>query len=198
MKHTMEEVKNFVNQFIELEYQVGLARFDASISDDQWDSMLKDLENNYAKQLNYYAMVSVSHRNKDYMNSEELENKRRNLKKRRLFLIRKYENPVFGKGIIDADASVMWSCFLGANVEMGAEVYGDNMSVGLVNGELKILSERVLNSAKRKSEGIIEWMYQKQYNIYLEDIVIKKDGKLVDTLRVVEPALPHWLEDYNS
>jgi len=198
MNHTMEDIKNFVNQFVELEYQVGLGRFDAAISDEQWKEMLKNLENNYSKRFNYYAIGILSHRSKDYMTSEMLYKQRKSLKKRRLFLIRKYENPVFGSGIHDADTSVMWSCFLGANTEMGLEVYADNISVGLVNGELKILSERMLNSEKRRTKEIIEWHYFKDSNIFLEDIVIKKDGKLLETMRVVEPEHPTWLEDYYS
>ncbi len=196
MNHTMEDIKNFVNQFVELEYQVGLGRFDAAISDEQWKEMLQNLENNYSKRFNYYAIGILSHRSKDYMTSEMLDKQRKSLKKRRLFLIRKYENPIFGKGIHDADTSVMWSCFLGANTEMGLEVYAFNLSVGLVDGELKVLSERILNPEKGIDE--IEFVYQKQYNICLEDIVIKKDGKLLETMRVVEPEHPTWLEDYYS
>jgi len=196
MKYTMEDVKIFVNQFVDLEYQVGLGRFDASISDEKWKEMLQNLESNYAKQFNYHAIGILSHRNKNYMTAEELENEKKNLKKRRLFLIRKYENPVFGKGIHDADARVMWSCFLGSNVEMGAEVYARNMSVGLVNGALKILSERILNPDKGAEE--IDWVYRKDATIYLDDIVIKKEGTLVETLRIVAPEHPTWLADYNS
>lgn len=78
----------------------------------------------------------------------------------------------------------------------GAEVYASNTSVGIVNGELKVISERSLNPDKGVDE--IEWIYNKRSNVYTEDITIKKDGKLVKTLRVFEPENPTWIADYNQ
>lgn len=196
MVYTLEDVKNFINKFVELEYQVGLARFDKSVTDEKWDEMIKKLRNYYTINFGYYQLVAASHRSESLLNDEELENKKRNLKKRRLFLIRKYEKSVFGKGIYDTDPSVLWSCFLGANVDMGTEVYAHNTSVGRVNGELKIISERKLNPEKGIDE--VDWVYTKKSNVYDEGIIIKKDGKLVETLRIVEPEHPTWLADYNS
>jgi len=130
------------------------------------------------------------------MTLERFKNNKNNLKKRRLFLIRKYENPKFGEGIHNTDSNVLFSCFLGSNTEMGAEVYARNTSVGIVNGELKVISERTLNHDKGLDE--IEWIYNKRSNVYTEDITIKKDGILVETLRVFEPEHPTWIADYNE
>lgn len=132
------------------------------------------------------------------MTDEILEKQRKNLLKRRLFLIRKYENPVFGKGILNTETETLFSCFLGANVDMGAEVYPNNVSVGIVDGDLKVISERFINSAKRREKEIIEWVYDEESNMYIEDITIKSDGKLVEVLKVFEPQHPTWLADYNS
>ncbi len=81
---------------------------------------------------------------------------------------------------------------------MGVDVYPNNISVGVVNGELKIITERNLNSEKRRNEEIIEWIYKERSNVYKEDITIKKEGTLVETLRVFEPEHPTWLADYNN
>lgn len=79
---------------------------------------------------------------------------------------------------------------------MGAEVYARNTSVGIVNGELKVISERTLNHDKGLDE--IEWIYNKRSNVYTESITIKKDGTLIETLRIVEPEHPTWIADYNQ
>lgn len=197
MVFTLEKVKEFITEFTELEYQFGIVYYDSKVSEEEWKSLISKLENSYGQRFGYYAIINTT-RNVTSMTEENLTIKKRNLKKRRLFLIRKYENPKFGKGILNTDSSVLFSCFLGLNADMGAEVYPTNLSVGIVEGELKVISERDLNSEKRRSKEIIEWVYDKKHNVYLEDITIKKDGKLIDTLRVFEPEHPTWLADYNS
>jgi hypothetical protein len=198
MVFTLEEVKKFILEFTELEYQVAIKSFDNSINEKEWLHLVSKLEKCFGQRFGYFATVSLDSRSTTLMTEEILNNEKKNLLKRRLFLIRKYENPVFGKGILNTDSNVLFSCFLGSNSDMGAEVYPNNVSVGIVKGELKIISERKLNSEKRRSEEIIEWIYNKRSNEYLEDITIKKDGKIIETLRVFEPEHPTWMADYNS
>jgi hypothetical protein len=93
---------------------------------------------------------------------------------------------------------VVFACFLGSDVEMGAEVYPTNVSVGIVNGSLKIISSRELDFEKRRNDEVIEWIYNERSNIFEEDITIKNDGTLVETLRVFEPEHPTWIADYNK
>ncbi|THF53183.1 hypothetical protein E6C50_02985 [Flavobacterium supellecticarium] len=81
---------------------------------------------------------------------------------------------------------------------MGAEVYPTNVSVGIVNGDVKIISSRGLDFEKRRNEEVIEWVYNQRSNVYIDDITIKKEGTLVETLRVFEPEHPTWLADYNK
>ena len=81
---------------------------------------------------------------------------------------------------------------------MGAEVYPTNVSVGIVNGDLRIISSRELDFEKRRNEEVIEWIYNKRSNVYTEDITIKKDGTLAETLRISEPEHPTWMEDYHK
>lgn len=198
MNYTLEDVKKFIEEFTELEYQVEITSYDNSVSEEEWLYLVVKLRSFYGQQFQYYATVRLVNRSPTVMTEDVLNKQRKNLKKRRLFLIRKHENPVFGKGILNTDANVLFSCFLGANVDMGAEVYPNNLSVGIVEGELKVITERDLNSEKRRREEIIEWVDDKKSNVYLEGIIIKKDGKLVDTLKVFEPEHPTWLADYNS
>ncbi|WP_288461003.1 hypothetical protein [uncultured Chryseobacterium sp.] len=197
MNYTLEDVKKFIVEFAELEYQFGVGFYDSSITNEEWEALVTKLENCYSTGYGYYAIINTV-RDESRMTVERFNNNKDNLKKRRLFLIRKYENPKFGKGIYDTDSSVVFSCFLGANLDMGIEVYPGNVSVGIVNGELKIITERSLNSEKRRNEEIIEWVYRERSNVYTEDITIKKDGTLVETLRVFEPEHPTWLADYNE
>lgn len=197
MIFTLEKVKNFITEFTELEYQFALAYYDSSVSEKEWQSLVTKLKKYFGQRFGYYAIINTT-RNVTSMTDENLRIKKRNLKKRRLFFIRKYENPTFGKGILTTNSNVLFSCFLGLNADMGAEVYANNVSVGIVNGELKVITERDLDSEIPDKKDIIEWVYNKRSNVYLEDITIKKEGKLVDTLRVFEPEHPTWLADYNS
>ncbi|MFP9115643.1 hypothetical protein ACLI1A_17015 [Flavobacterium sp. RHBU_3] len=198
MGYTLEDVKQFIEEFTELEYQFGIGFYDNSINDEEWESLVSKLESCYSVRFGFYSITNTI-RDESYMNEEELSNEKDNLKKRRLFLIRKYEKPVFGKGMIGIDTDVVFSCFLGSNINnMSSEKYYSNVSLGVVNGELKVITERELNFEKRRSEEIIEWIYNKRSNVYTEALTIKKDGKLVDTLRVFEPDHPTWLADYNS
>ncbi len=197
MNYTLEDVKNFILEFTELEYQFGLGQFDSSIGDEEWDVLVTKLENCYSEEFGYYAIIT-SYRDESLMTKELYENNKNNLKKRRLFLIRKYENPKFGEGIYNADSSIVFSGFLGAESNLRSEIYQSNLSIGIVNGELKIITERDLNSEKRRKEEIIEWVYGERSNVYTDDITIKNDGILVETLRVFEPEHPTWIADYNQ
>ncbi|MBW3521182.1 hypothetical protein [Chryseobacterium sp. NKUCC03_KSP] len=195
MNYTLDDVKKFILEFTELEYQFGIGFYDISITDEEWKALVTKLKNCYSTGLGYYSIINTI-RDESRMTLKRFSNNKNNLKKRRLFLIRKYENPKFGKRIYDTDSNVVFSCFLGSNTEMGAEVYASNTSVGIVNGELKIISERTLNPDKGVDE--IEWVYNKRSNVYTEDITIKKDGTLVETLRIFEPEHPTWIADYNQ
>lgn len=195
MNYTLEDVKNFILELTELEYQFALGFYNSSITDEEWKALVIKLKNFYSTSFGYYSIINTIRDDSD-MTLKKFNNKKNNLKKRRLFLIRKYENPKFGKGIYDTDSTIVFSCFLGSNTEMGAEVYARNTSVGIVNGELKVISERTLNHDKGLDE--VEWVYNKRSNVYIEDITIKDDGILVETLRVVEPEHPIWIADYNQ
>ncbi|WP_300492205.1 hypothetical protein [Flavobacterium sp.] len=81
---------------------------------------------------------------------------------------------------------------------MGAEVYPTNVSVGIVNGDLKIISSRELDFEKRRNEEVIEWVYNQRSNVYIDDITIKNEGELIETLRVFEPEHPTWIADYSK
>lgn len=200
MTFTIEDVKKFILKFTELEYQVSITRYDSSINEEEWRDTVAKLYNCYSPSMGFYRTSDLSMRSKSSMTEENLLIVKRNHKIRRLFIIRKYENPVFGKGIYNTDSKVVFSCFLGSYYDMGAEVYPNNVSVGIVNGELKVITERNLDREKRRSKEIMEWIYDKRSNEYLEGVIIRKnkDGKLVDTLRVFEPEHPTWLADYNS
>lgn len=195
MNYTLEDVKNFILEFTELEYQFGLGQFDSSVTDEEWENLVAKLENCYSSELGYYEAITT-YRDESLMTKEIYDNNKNDLKKRRLFLIRKYEDPKFGKGIYDTDSKVVFSCFLSSNTQKGLEIYSRNTSVGIVNGELKVISERTLNHDKGLDE--IEWVYNKRSNIYREDITVKKDGRPVEILRVFEPEHPTWLTDYNK
>jgi len=197
MNYTVEDVKNFILEFTELEYQFGLGQFDSAITNEEWKALATKLENCYSAGYGYHTIVTT-YRDESLMTKELYDNNKKNLKKRNLFLIRKYENPTFGKGIYDTDSNVVFSAFLGSESNPTSEIYYRNLSVGIVNGELKIITERNLNSEKRRNEEIIEWIYKERSNVYKEDITIKKEGTLVETLRVFEPEHPTWLADYNN
>ncbi|MCX8525607.1 hypothetical protein OF897_16965 [Chryseobacterium formosus] len=197
MNYTLEDIKNFILEFTELEYQFGLGQFDNSITDEEWYVLVAKLENCYSEEFVYYAIITA-YRDESLMTKKFYDNNKKNLKKRRLFLIRKYEKAKFGKGIYNADSNVVFSCFIGSDVEMGAEVYPTNVSVGIVNGRLKIISSRELDFEKRRNKEVIEWIYNKRSNVYTEGITIKKDGTLIETLRIVEPEHPTWIADYNQ
>ncbi|WP_286911854.1 hypothetical protein [Flavobacterium sp. UBA4197] len=195
MNYTLEDVKKFIVEFTELEYQFGVGFYDSSINHEEWQILVAKLENFYNAGLGYHIIINTI-RDESRMTLERFNNNKNNLKKRRLFLIRKYQNPKFGEGIYNTDSNIVFSCFLGSNTEIGAEVYARNTSVGIVNGELTVISERTLNHDKGLDE--VEWVYNKRSNVYIEDITIKDDGILVETLRVVEPEHPTWKADYNE
>ncbi len=197
MNYTLKDVEKFILEFIELEYQFGIGFYDISITDEEWEALVIKLKNCYSISFGYYSIINTI-RDESRMTLKRFNNNKNNLKKRRLFLIRKYENPKFGEGIYKTDSNFIFSCFLGSDVEMGAEVYPTNVSVGIVNGDLKIISSRELDFEKRRNEDVIEWVYNKRSNVYTEDITIKKDGILVETLRVFEPEHPTWIADYNE
>ena len=59
MNYTLEDVKNFILEFTELEYQFGLGQFDNSITDEEWENLVVKLEDCYSSEFGYYEAITM-------------------------------------------------------------------------------------------------------------------------------------------
>ena len=193
---TIEEIKAFITDFIAWEYKVKRSTFDQVTSKEQhFEDARYFLEHFYSRQ--WIPIKSGGLTTKpDGVDPEILKINFDQVKKRTLYIIRQYENSRFGKGIL-ADEKMFFSCVLGSDSTLDdIEIYNTEMSVGVVDGNLKIIAERS-NTKDLHPDGKIKWNVHRLSPAIAEGYTILDDGKLMATLRIAAPEWQQSLADYN-
>jgi hypothetical protein len=196
----IQDVKSFISNYTEWQYKIKLGLHDHSQSYEEHMKNVDYLKDNFYPK--YYQDTRTSgfyERFTDMETEEEAAKKVKKIVKRKVFLIRKYEGAVIGKGILGLDNNTIFSCFIGQdNILMDEDVYMTNVIVGTIDNELRIISVRKLDSDELHSNKKLKWIYTTRSFELEDEMVIKSEGQLVETLRILEPGSPVWIEDYNS
>ncbi|MCE3229833.1 MAG: hypothetical protein K0S32_4384 [Bacteroidetes bacterium] len=197
---TIQDVKEFISDYTEWQFKIKLGLHDHAISYEEHKKNVDYLkEHFYPKYYQHTRTSGFYERFTDIETEVEAAKKIKKIVRRKVFLIRKYEGAVVGKGIVGLDNDTIFSCFIGQdNILMDEDVYMTNVIVGTIDNELRIITVRQLDSDEFLSNKKLTWMYSPRSFELEDDMVLKSEGQLVETLRVLEPGLPVWIEDYNS
>lgn len=197
--YTIQDVKEFISDYTEWQYKIKLGLHDHALSDKEHSKNVDYLkERFYPKYYQFTRTSGFYERLTDIETEAEAEKKMKRILKRKIFLIRQYEDAVVGKGVVGLDSNTIFSCFIGQdNILMDEDVYMTNIIVGTINNELRVITVRKLDSEELHSNKKLKWIYTPRSFEKEDDMVIKSEGKPVNVLRILEPGHPVWLEDYN-
>lgn len=196
---TIEEVKQFITDFTHWEYQVAIGRNDAAVPEQDHVIAVVKLLKCYSKT---YVFGEKMHGLLDRPIGKETNDhgdRIDELRQRKVFLIRKYEDSAFGDGITP-DNGTLYSCFIGNDCKGEPDVYFNNYTVVEIDGKLKIVTWRMLVRNMSDDPALkfkIGWMYLPN-SLELHNNMIVKEGRLTETLRIIEPVSLEWIADYNS
>ncbi|MFT3793108.1 hypothetical protein [Flavobacterium sp.] len=194
---TIEEVQQFISDYADALYLAKIGLHDHDITYEQHKQNIAHLQTFYAPFQRYGQTTHFLERFTDMDSREESEKKLKKILKKKIFLIRKYEGAMFAKGIT-ADNDIIFCCFLDSDhVLIDDTIYHTNVAVGFCNGELCILSKRLLDSDMLHQHNQLVWTYHSNSREVEDDIWIKDNGKWVETLRINEPEIPLWITDYH-
>lgn len=191
-----KEVKSFLSEFIEQEYQANLGKLDSSIPDKKHNEFVLQFFDNFYSV--FYASLNIGGmtvRSFNGLSEEIIQGNLKSLQTRKIFLIKQYKNTKFGKGIL-SDSKDMFSCFLSLTINpRNFDRYFDNFIITTYQGELKIVSKRtILNYEGDK----LNWGYDKRSVEKSDGMTVLNEGELVDVLRLREPDHEFWLKHYNQ
>jgi hypothetical protein len=197
---TIQDAQQFISDYAEMEYRISVGLHDQRLSDEEHKKNIDYLGEHFYP--NFYRYTRTSGLNERFTRIETEEKARKRIDKiikRKVFLIRQYTGAVTGKGIRGLDNDTIFSCFIGQNTVLADhDVYMTNMIVGIIDKELRIISVRHLDSQEFQTNQKIRWSYSNTSFEVEDDIVLRSEGELVDTLRIRNPAHPLWIADYES
>ena len=194
---TIENVKQFLEEFAEKEYQVNVGQLDSSISDKEHDDFVLQFFNKFYS--SFYGALDIGGmtvRSFEGLDEEEIQDEIKSLQTRKIFLIKQYKNTRFGKGVL-SDGKDMFSCFLSMTINpRNFNRYQADFIVTTYQGELKIVSKRTLDHEYKGDK--LNWGYDKRSVEKADGMTVLNNGELVDILRLREPDHEFWVRDYNE
>ena len=195
---TIQDVREFISDYAEWQHKISLGLHDHALSDEEHNKNVDYLkEHFYANFYQYIRTSNLYERLIAIETEEEAEERAKKIIKRKVFLIREYKGAVVGKGITGLDSDTIFSCFIGQDtIYADDDVYMTNIIVGAIGKKFRIISVRKLDSEAFLSDEKLNWAYSARSFEVEDDIVLKSEGELVETLRIREPAHPAWIVDY--
>jgi hypothetical protein len=192
----IQDVKDFLDGFAEKEYHFNRNKFDLTIPEHKFcEDVQTFLETYFSLYYIELKTGSLMTRSLEDLDDETIEWNRNSFIKRKVYVIRHFQTAKFGSEI-HADCNEVFSCFLGSDSDIvGMEVYIDNFYVGIVENKLKIISVRTLKNDPDRSAKLV-WEYNKNSVEWSDNVMILNEGESIDVLRIMEPELESWKEDY--
>jgi hypothetical protein len=197
---TIQDVKLFISDYTEWQYKISLGLHNHVLSFEEHKTNVDYLkERFYPKYYQYTRTSGLYERYTDIETEEEAERRTKKIIKRKVFLVRKYEGAIVGKGIVGLDNDIIFSCFIGQdNILMDDDVYMTNVIVGTIDNELRIITVRLLDTDEFHTNKNLKWIYTPRSFEREDDMILKNEGRLVDVLRILEPGHPVWIEHYTN
>lgn len=189
----MEEIKSFIESFIQDEYTCNKANYDFSISDDGYEEVRLKVEAYFHTVNSDEYWRALEEEDVQELDIEQKELYFQNVGRaisRTLFQIKQYKNPKVGEGLVRWLVNdELFACYTSytENNDLPLD-YSTVFYVSQTNEGLKIIYKI------RYESDIPEW----RHSHYLKINQVKNPGKLVAMEKYKAPEEPNSLADYNS
>jgi len=192
----LDEIQSFIQHYVEATYKIECDQFDNSVSGkEHYRNAQNYLEYFFA---NHYRMIKsggISSKN-DNLSEDELQQERDSILKQDIYVIRIFDNARFGTRI-NSDNKTLYTYILGRNSKWFPEgMYSENIDIGEVSGELKIISIRnPVIPIEFNNEGRIIWKYGDRSVEKRDGYTILDEGDILTSVSINPPS-DQYLQDF--
>lgn len=191
----LEEIQSFIENYLEDSYQLELNQFDNSVTeqDHYWNAQ-EYLDKYFAAHYEMIKSGGISNKNAN-LSEDELE-ERNSIKKPELYVIRTFENARFGKGIKTNNKN-LYTCIIGGNsIWLPKGMYSQNIGIGELNSELKIVSIRTpIIPVEYNDSELISWKYGDRSVEKRDGYAVLDEGIMIDSASINSPS-EQYLKDF--
>lgn len=192
---TIDQVKAFINEYLEWEFQLNRNMYNADVNLDDYVQSGKNFKNKfYTPQLIFRYNNNYQRQSLDDPRIVEARLKR--IVKRELFVIRKFKGAKMAN-TMTLDNNILFSCIVGFDDKTPSTIYSSAMDVASVNGELRIVSIRTEHTEPNASDRL-KWTVNNNSPDKEEGYYISDEGELLESFKYTPPGLDQYLIDYNS
>lgn len=165
-----QEILDFVQKFLDQEYQVTLAHLE---DDSEFRNRIVIMDAFFDVEYPRYNIMRLV--KSDGSNFDSIREQIKRNAPRKVFLIRKYRNSEHGD---------MYCCYVSSDRQKGRN-YFYAYFIKYIKGDLKIIARYIIDS----EYGQWDWN---------GGVKIKTLGKFLEIRRFLEPSDPHELDDFRS
>lgn len=190
----MENIKTFIAQFIQAEYDCKRTEYIGSVSDDEYHSFQAKLFSFFHSRDSIHSEErGIAEENLNYFSEEDLKKFEKNSTDaipRTLFQIKHYENPVLGdalKRIVTGND--LYACYVSYPSQGGRDLYFSSIFyVTETNEGQKIIYDKSFNSDTGS------WYHP----VDMDTVTVIDEGHLIAVEKYQAPEEATSLADYNK
>ncbi len=185
----MKEIKQFIEQFIQAEFDFSYAEYSMEITDEECQK-IADKANAFQYYPEYERVTPIEERKGNEQWEQRYKAKLEKIIPRTLFQIKHYENPVLGDALKRiVTGTDLYACYVSYPSNGGRDLYFSSIFyVAETNEGLKIIYEKSFNS----DTGI--WYHP----VDLDTVTVIDEGKLIAVEKYQAPEEATSLADFNK
>ncbi|WP_286924143.1 hypothetical protein [Flavobacterium sp. UBA4197] len=190
----MDRIKEFIESFIESEYDCNRNEYLSSVTDEEFDLLKnKALKFYHSRDSGSLFVRGIAEENLQYFTEEEIKAFEKNsiaAIPRTLFQIKYYQGPILGDALKRiVTGSDLYACYVGYTSEGGRDLYFSSIFyVSETNEGLKIIYRKSFDS----DTGV--WYHPVDLSVG----TVIDEGKLIEVEKYQEPEEVTSLADYNA
>lgn len=190
----MEDIKQFITQFIQAEYDCNQNEYISTVTDNEFNLLQAKLVSFFHSRDSIHSEKrGIAEENLQYFSEEELKQFEKNSTDaipRTLFQIKHYENPILGDAlqriVTEKD---LYACYVSYPLKGGRDLYFSSiLYVAETNEGQKIIYRKSFDS----DTGI--WYHP----VDMATVTVIDEGKLLEVEKCKAPEETTSLEDYNK
>ncbi len=185
----MEKIKQFIEQFIQAEYDFSYAEYSMEITDEECQQ-IADKANAFHYYSKYERVTPIEERKGNEQWEQRYKMKLQKIIPRTLFQIKHYENPVLGDGLKRiVTGTDIYACYVGYSLNVERPLFFSSIFYAAETNEgLKIIYDKSFNS----DTGV--WYHP----VDLDTVTVINEGKLIEVEKYQAPEEATSLADYNK
>lgn len=190
----MKDIKQFIEQFIQAEYDCKRNEYIGTVTDHEFNSFQAKLVSFFHSRDSIHSEErGIAEENLQYFSEEELKQFEKNSTDaipRTLFQIKHYENPILGDALQRiVTEKELYACYVSYPSKGGRDLYFSSIFyVAETNEGLKIIYRKSFDS----DTGI--W----HHPVDMDTVTVIDEGKSLEVEKYQAPEEATSLEDYNK